>query len=78
MSAIDKVSLSDQIAEVQREVDMRKRVYIRLIDQGKMTVLEAEQRTINMAAVLQTLEGVRDLRDKVVRSGDANVGVGSI
>ena len=60
MSVIDRVSLSDQIAEVQREVAMRKRVYIRLIDQGKMTAAEAEMRTTNMAAVLNTLEQIRN------------------
>jgi len=56
MSVIDQVSLSDQIAEVKREIDMRKRVYIRLIDSGKMTAVEAEHRTLAMCAVLQTLE----------------------
>jgi hypothetical protein len=62
MSVIDRVSLSDQIAEVKREIDMRKRVYIRLIDSGKITAAEAEQRTLAMAAVLKTLEMVSEAR----------------
>lgn len=56
MSVIDKVSLQDQIAEVHREIEQRKRVYLRLIDNGKMTTKEAERRTLAMLAVLQTLE----------------------
>ena len=56
MSVISRVPLADQIAEVKRELDMRKRVYIRMIDSGKITSEEAETRTLNMAAVLQTLE----------------------
>jgi hypothetical protein len=44
---------------VKREIEMRKRTYIRMIDQGKMTTAEAERRTLNMLAVLQTLETLR-------------------
>ena len=59
MSVIDRVSLWDQIAEVKREIDQRKRVYIRMINQGKMTREEAERRTTAMVAVLTTLEALR-------------------
>lgn len=55
---ISEVSLADQIAEVHREVEMRRRTYIRMIDQGKMTPEEAERRTLNMMAVQATLEEV--------------------
>jgi hypothetical protein len=65
MSVIDQVSLADQIAEVKREIEQRKRVYIRMIDQEKMTKEEAERRSLTMVAVLQTLEGIRDLRDQI-------------
>ena len=61
MSVVDRVSLADQITEVRREIEMRKRVYIRLIDQKKMTAADGERRTLAMAAVLVTLEGIRDL-----------------
>jgi hypothetical protein len=56
MSVIDRVPLADQIAEVRREIEMRRRTYIRMVDQAKMTKAEAERRTLNMCAVLQTLE----------------------
>ena len=62
MSVIDQVSLGAQIAEVHREIEQRKRVYLRQIDQGKMTREEAERRMLAMAAVLQTLEEVRETR----------------
>lgn len=61
MNVIERVSLQDQIAEVHREIEMRKQVYMKRIDQGRMTPEEAEMRTLNMAAVLRTLERVRDL-----------------
>ena len=59
MSVIDSMSLSDQIAEVKREIGMRRRVYPRMIDSEKMTKAEAETRMLAMVAVLQTLEGIR-------------------
>jgi hypothetical protein len=62
MSVLDRVSLADQITEVHREIEQRKRVYARLIDNGKMTPDEAERRMVTMAAVMRTLEEVRDAR----------------
>jgi hypothetical protein len=62
MSVIDRVSLGAQIAEVHREIEQRKRVYVRMIDQGKMTSTEAERRLTAMAAVLMTLEQLRETR----------------
>ena len=62
MSVIDRVSLGAQIAEVHREIEQRKRVYIRMIDSGKMTATEAERRLTTMAAVLKTLEDLRETR----------------
>lgn len=55
-----KVSLADQIAEVKREIKMRMQVYSKLVDGGRMKAEEAEKRTINMAAVLRTLEGINE------------------
>ena len=57
---IERVSLQDQIAEVKREILMRQQVYTRMVDQGKMQRGEAERRTVAMAAVLRTLEQVRE------------------
>lgn len=61
MSVITDIRLADQIAEVKREIDMRRRTYIRMVDQAKMTTAEAERKTLLMCAVLHTLEQVRDL-----------------
>jgi hypothetical protein len=60
MGVIAVATLPDQIAEVRREIDMRRRTYIRMIDNGRMTPEEAETRTANMVAVLHTLEMVRN------------------
>lgn len=64
MSIIDRVSLADQIAEVRREIAMRQKVYPRQVHFGKMTDEEAAMRTQNMAAVLRTLETLRDARSE--------------
>ena len=55
-----RVSLADQIAEVKREIEMRKAVYPRLIGQEKMTPSEGETFMLRMIGVLRTLEWVRD------------------
>lgn len=82
MSIIHRVSLADQIAEVKREIAMRKSVYLRQIDAGKMNAEDAERRTVNMAAVLDTLEQVRDhageqvlmwADGRIVRAGELDV-----
>lgn len=49
------VPLSDQIAAVQREIEMRARVYPRRVAAGQMTQAKAEAETRAMAAVLETL-----------------------
>ena len=78
MSVVDRVSLADQIAEVKREIDMRRRVYIRLIDQKKMTAAEGARRTLAMAAVLVTLEGIRDFTAALEKEiGNAATGDGA-
>ena len=45
-----------QIDCVKRELGMRRRLYPRLIEKGKMDVVQAEAELKTMAAVLQTLE----------------------
>ena len=73
MSVLDRVSLSDQIAEVKREIEQRKMVYARQIDKEKMTKAEAERRMLAMCGVLQTLEGVRDMgTNNNIINGDAH------
>lgn len=59
---MERVTLQDQIAEVRREIEMRKRVYIRQVDKGKLTAGEAERRTVAMVGVLLTLEELREMQ----------------
>jgi hypothetical protein len=68
MSVIDNVPLSEQIAEVQRELAFRKRVYPRLVRQFKMTSGESARHMLHMQAVLLTLETVRDMRLTIDRA----------
>jgi hypothetical protein len=49
------ISLSDQLAAAQREVRMRKQTYPRLIEQGKMTTVEADYQIRVMEAIVKTL-----------------------
>jgi hypothetical protein len=50
-----KVSLISQIAEVQTEIEQRRRVYGRLVSQGKMRQSEADYKIGIMKNVAQTL-----------------------
>lgn len=53
------ISLQDQIAEVKREILMRRRVYISMIKRRQITPEEAQIRTERMLAVQRTLERLR-------------------
>jgi hypothetical protein len=55
------VTLAAQIAEVEREIRMRHKVYPGQVRQGRMTPREAEKKLAVMEAVLTTL---RDLEGK--------------
>jgi hypothetical protein len=63
MSVFTQVPLVDQIAEVHREIEMRKRVYPRLIAQQKLTAHQAGRQMTMMVAALHTLEYLRDIRE---------------
>ncbi len=54
------ITLDRQVAEVRREVGLRRRVYPRWVSQGKMTQVEADRRIEAMEAVQKTLENLRD------------------
>lgn len=56
------ISLDDQIKAVQREIGMRKRVYPRWVENGKMTQITADKEMAAMEAVLETLKKVVDGR----------------
>lgn len=51
--------LTEQIKCVQREIDMRNRVYPRLVINGKMTQGQADKELNLMKAVYQTLSIVQ-------------------
>lgn len=53
------VPLTSQIAEVEREIKHRERVYPRWVDAGKMPKATAERQIATMRAVLATLKGAQ-------------------
>jgi hypothetical protein len=53
------ITLSDQIASVQREIRMRSKVYPRWVADKKLTQSKADHEIAAMRAVLATLEQVR-------------------
>jgi len=55
-----KISLNQQIEEVETELMMRSHVYPRQVAAGKMRKSEADYRTARMQAVLTTLKWLRD------------------
>ncbi len=52
------VPLSEQIAEVKRELALRRNVYYSWVRQRKMTQPQADNQIARMQAVLETLEGL--------------------
>ena len=61
------VSLAEQIGEVKSELEMRGRVYPRLISAGKLTQRRADYQMERMRAVLRTLEWLYANRDAIRR-----------
>jgi polyhydroxyalkanoate synthesis regulator phasin len=53
------MSIERQIAEVKRELAMRRRVYPRFVETGRMTQQQAERFMADMEEVLQTLQLVQ-------------------
>jgi hypothetical protein len=56
----EPVSLAQQVAEVGREIGMRKHVYPRLVRKRQMTEAEAKDRIARLEAAYQTLKALRD------------------
>ena len=50
-----KIPLSEQIAEVGREVGLRRKVYPRLIGKGQLARAEADHHLARMSAALASL-----------------------
>lgn len=53
-------TIDDQIRCVKREISQRGHVYPRLVSVGKMKQADADREINTMAAVLATLERLRD------------------
>ena len=62
----DKIVLADQIAEVGREIGLRRNVYPRFVSVGKMTQEEAGHMKVRLEAVYTTLVWLRDNRALVL------------
>lgn len=56
------IPLAAQIVEVEREIGMRKHVYPRRVDNGKMRQHEADEKLAAMEAALETLREVERKR----------------
>ena len=52
--------IAAQIAEVEREIALRKNVYPGFVSRGKMRQAEADLHIAQMASVLETLRWCRD------------------
>jgi hypothetical protein len=53
------VTLDQQIAEVRREIQMRRSVYPSLVARGKLTERERARREQRLEAVLVTLQNLK-------------------
>lgn len=56
---LGEITIEDQIVCVRREIGMRKRVYPRWVENGKMKMDQADREIAVMEAVLKTLEYLR-------------------
>jgi hypothetical protein len=57
-------TIEEQIAEVRRELALRRAVYPKRVREGKMKQHEADRHLGVMVTVLETLEGVKGIRDR--------------
>ena len=63
------VTISEQIKGVKREIDYRKRLYPKWVDEGKMTKLEADYQIELMEYVANTLQAVLNFqRDFIAKN----------
>lgn len=64
---MSKVSLNQQIDEVDHELSMRKRVYPGLVSRSKLSQVKADYHMDRMRAVKATLEWLRDNEAEIKR-----------
>lgn len=57
-----KISIEQQISEIQREIGLRKNVYPGLVARGRMRQGEADEHMARIEAALTTLQWIRDNR----------------
>jgi hypothetical protein len=60
-----EISLSDQIAELKRELGMRRKVYPNLVTGGRLKQPEMDRRISIMEATLRLLEGLAE-KDRLI------------
>lgn len=58
-----KIDIDKQIAEVARELALRRNVYPHHVARGKMDQAEADEHFGRMEAVMETLKWVRENRE---------------
>lgn len=63
---MSKIGIDEQIAEVGREIGLRKSVYPGFVARGKLSQEEADQHLARMEAVYATLKWIRDNRASLV------------
>lgn len=57
---MDKIPLVQQIAEVERELALRRRVYPKWVESGKMKQIAADLQMARLTAVRDTLKYLAD------------------
>jgi len=67
-----KITIEQQIAEVGRELGLRRNVYPQFIARGKMSQQEADEHMARLEAVYTTLIWIRDNRAWVLASTPAS------
>lgn len=61
-----EITIAEQIAELEREIKIRERVYARWVDTGKLTKRAADLQLDRMRAAVETLKrAMVDLSDRV-------------
>lgn len=53
-----KVTLEEMATCAERELEMRRRVYPRWVDSGKMSPKKADEETLRMEAIVSVLRGL--------------------
>ncbi len=61
----DRISLNQQIEEVQRELNVRAQVYPGLIARGRLRQSEADYQSERLRAVLKTLKWLQENEDDI-------------